>query len=83
MPYPPACTKMAEALGRYRLQLASTGKELPEAISGRINEASESLRKYRAQISHTGREISDSISIRINEVNEALIRLSDLAPGHA
>ena len=75
--------EMAEALGRYRLQLASTGKELPEAISGRINEASESLRKYRAQISHTGREISDSISIRINEVNEALIRLSDLAPGHA
>jgi Mg2+ and Co2+ transporter CorA len=71
--------EMTEALGRYRLQLSATGKELPEVIAARINEASEALGKYRQQISNTGREISDTISIRINEASEAMTMLSELS----
>jgi radical SAM superfamily enzyme YgiQ (UPF0313 family) len=71
--------EMAEALGRYRLQLSNTGKELPDTISAHVREASEALKRYRLQLGNTGREISETVAGHINEVGEALTRLSELS----
>ena len=54
--------------------LSDSSKELPEAISSRMNEVSETLAKYRIQLSETGRDLPDVISQRINEATDALGR---------
>ena len=52
--------------------LSDSSKELPDAISGRMHEASEALGRYRIQLSTTGKELPEAISVRINEASEAL-----------
>ena len=54
--------------------LSDSSKELPEAISSRMNEVSETLAKYRIQLSETGRDLPDVISQRINEASDSLGR---------
>ncbi len=51
--------------------LSDSSREIPEAVSIRMNEISEALGRYRVQLSTTGKELPDVISGRINEASEA------------
>ena len=54
--------------------LSDSSKELPEAVSVRMNEMAEALARYRLQLSNTGKELPDAISAHIREASEALKR---------
>ena len=63
-------------LRSYRMRLAASGKDLGDAISSRIAEATETLKLWSDPMSTVGKELGYSVSSRIADLTETLRSVS-------
>ena len=63
-------------LRSYRLRVATSGNELGDSISSRINEATEHLRSFSDPVSMAGKEFGQNISQRVDELADTLRNMS-------